>query len=232
MVSDPLFDKYAENYHSTANQALKVSGEDSTYFAINRIEWTKQKLVKLFHDSAYNHILDFGCGTGDSTPILKRTFSPDIVTGIDASYKSIEIAKRNHDSAIADFYTVENIPETIKYDLAYCNGVFHHIPPAKRDRSVRTVLNLLNQNGILALWENNPWNPGTRYIMNKCPFDQDAVTLSYLEGKKLLSANGFKVINISFSFIFPKNLKFLRVMEKSLSIFPIGAQYLILAQKI
>lgn len=228
---DPTFDNYAGNYHETLNKALNASGEDSEYFATKRIEWTKIKLEKLAPNNCVKNVLDFGCGTGDSIPILNTTFKPEILAGTDPSEKSIEVAKANHSSEITGFYTVEELPETVEYDLIYCNGVFHHIPPTERSDALKIVLKSLSPDGSFALWENNPWNPGTKYVMSKCPFDEDAVTLSCLKAKKLLTNNGFKIINISFKFIFPKALGFLRFIEKPLSPLPIGAQYLILAKK-
>ena len=36
----------------------------------------------------------------------------------------------------------------------------------------------LRPGGVFALWENNPWNPGTRLVMRRIPFDRNAVLLS------------------------------------------------------
>jgi len=38
---------------------------------------------------------------------------------------------------------------------------------------------------------NNPWNPGTRYVMSRCEFDEDAITLSPPQCRKLLRSSGF-----------------------------------------
>ena len=63
-------------------------------------------------------------------------------------------------------------------NLAYCNGVFHHIPLVERSAAVACVNRALRAGGLFALWENNPWNPGTRYVMAHCDFDRDAITLT------------------------------------------------------
>ena len=227
-----LFDNYANNYHETLNQTLSVSGENTDFFAIERLKWLKYKLSKHNFNYNFNKVLDYGCGTGDTIPLINRVFKPKHLVGIDLSYKNIEVANINRRLENCSFYTVECTPIRLKFDLAYCNGVFHHIPIKERNEAVKKVYNLLNKNGVFALWENNPWNPGTNYIMKKCPFDADAITLSYNESKKLLQMNGFEIINVSFCFIFPKALKFLRFIEKNLSTLPIGAQYLVLAKKI
>lgn len=226
-----LFDDYADNYHDTLNQSLSVSGENTDYFAIERLKWLKHKLSQLFPDFVMKSILDYGCGTGDTLPILNAKFNPEKLIGIDLSVKNIELARKINKSTNTSFYTIENSPQNLNCELAYCNGVFHHIPLEERNTALKTVCDLLSDEGIFAFWENNPWNPGTKYIMKKCPFDKDAITLSFLESKKLLKLNGFKIVDVSFCFIFPKSLKFLRFLEKGLSSFPIGAQYMILARK-
>ena len=37
--------------------------------------------------------------------------------------------------------------------------------------------------GVLALFENNPWNPGTRLVMKRIPFDRNAQTISPRAGR-------------------------------------------------
>ena len=44
--------------------------------------------------------------------------------------------------------------------------------------ALRCIRRLLRPNGIFALWENNPWNPGTRLVMRRIPFDRDASLLT------------------------------------------------------
>src|SRR4029434_4043103 len=72
--------------------------------------------------------------------------------------------------------------------LVYCNGVFHHIPPQAREAAVAYVARALRPGGLWAFWENNPWNPGTRYAMHRIPFDRDAIPLTPPEARRLLQA--------------------------------------------
>ena len=116
-------------------------------------------------------------------------------------------------------------------DLAFCNGVFHHIPLAERADAVRWVHQSLRPKGFFAFWENNPWNPGTRYVMSRIPFDRDAITLSPPESRRLLSAGGFEILRTDFLFFFPRWLGWLRRIEPRLTGLPLGAQYLVLTRK-
>ncbi|MCS7034896.1 MAG: class I SAM-dependent methyltransferase, partial [Phycisphaerae bacterium] len=85
--------------------------------------------------------------------------------------------------------------------------------------------------GYFAFWENNPWNPGTRFIMSRCPFDDDAIPLSPLESRRRVRVAGFTVMRTDFLFIFPKVLGWLRWMERPLSRLPLGGQYQVLCRK-
>ena len=81
------------------------------------------------------------------------------------------------------------------------------------------------------MWENNPWNPGTRYVMSRIPFDLDAITLTAPEARCLLEAGGFEVIRTDFLFIFPRILSWFRGIEPLVSRLPIGGQYQLLCRK-
>ena len=105
----------------------------------------------------------------------------------------------------------------------YCNGVFHHIPPAAVG-AVAAVRAALRPGGF-SLWENNPWNPGTRYVMSRIPFDRDASPLTTRAARRMLTAAGFSVIRTDFLFIFPRALRGLRPAEPLLSRLPLGTQY-------
>ena len=84
---------------------------------------------------------------------------------------------------------------------------------------------------MFALWENNPWNPGTRYIMSRVPFDRDAIVITPFEARRLLRDAGFEIISTDYLFVFPHLLRALRPLERLLTPFPLGGQYLVLARK-
>ena len=116
-------------------------------------------------------------------------------------------------------------------DLAYCNGVFHHIPLKNRLGAVTYLYRALRPGGIFAFWENNPWNPGTHFVMHRIPFDCNARKLSPLESRELVKVAGFEILSTHFLFIFPRILARFRVIEPSLARLPFGAQYQILCRK-
>jgi len=228
-IASPEFNEYAVGYDQMLAQGLAISGEGKEYFAQGRINWLKACMEQLRIVPRY--IMDYGCGTGMTTPLLLEQFDAESVVGIDPSSKLIERANRDYGSARARFQEILQYPAQETMDLVYCNGVFHHIPVAERKIAARYIWRSLKPGGYLAFWENNPWNPGTRYVMSRTPFDRDAVTLTAHQASNLLRAAGFQIVRTDYLFIFPKSLSLFRWMEPQLSPFPFGAQYLVLACK-
>lgn len=221
------FDTYAATYAEVLDGGLRVSGENSAFFARGRALFLKDCLavIGLRPDRA----LDYGCGTGGGTLLLAEVLGARDVTGVDVSRASLLVAARAH-PAFA-FQHVDDAPPAGDCDLAFCNGVFHHIPPAERQQSLAWVRAALRPGGVFALWENNPWNPGARYIHHVLPFDRDAIMLSARETRRRLRSAGFDIVRTDYLFIFPRLLRALRGLEVPLSRLPLGAQYQVLARR-
>jgi SAM-dependent methyltransferase len=225
---EATFDAYARDYEEALEQGIRLSGEDSAWFAGERVAWTGRRLRELC--ATVRTVLDFGCGTGSTTPHLLALPGVERIIGTDVSEGLLEVARREHRSEHATFVARGELLEE-QVDLAYCNGVFHHIPPNERPASVAYVRRALRPGGWFALWENNPWNPGTRLVMRRIPFDRDAVTLTARETRRMLEAGGFEVARTDFRFVFPRPLRALRRLEPRLARLPLGAQCMVLARR-
>jgi SAM-dependent methyltransferase len=221
------FDEFAgTGYDEALHRGVSISGENKDYFARGRIDWLRRCLP----DARPAKVLDYGCGTGGTVPMLRDVFGADTVVGVDTSAAAIATARREAPQGTR-FFRMAEFDGAGDFDLAYCNGVFHHVPPAERLAAVRSVHAALRPGGCFSFWENNPWNPGTRIVMSRIPFDRDAITLSALEARRLLKDGGFQVEALHFLFIFPNMLRALRPLEAPLSRLPLGAQYQVLCRK-
>jgi SAM-dependent methyltransferase len=223
------FDSFADSYERDLAEALAASGEDRQYFARGRVDWLAGILRRT--GTQPRRVMDFGCGTGSTTGLLLEMLGAEAAVGVDLSQRSLDVARRNHASERIQFSPIEKYTSSDSIDLAYCNGVFHHIPRAERSGALRFIHRSLRAGGLFSFWENNPWNPGTRHVMAHCAFDKDAVTLSPPEAKRLVLSEGFTILRTDFLFIFPRFLKLARPAEKLVSKLPLGAQYQILCQK-
>lgn len=217
-------------YDADLNRGLSLSGEDRDFFAAGRLAQLNLRLdargAKL-----PTCILDFGCGTGETAVRMAKRWPSTLVVGVDTSESLLAVARMQVDvPSRCKFYTPASVPTDLRFDLVYCNGVFHHIPPANRFASLEWIKSRMLPAAWFALWENNSWNPGARWVMRRIPFDRDAVLLSPRQALRMLKGCGFIEMECDFAFIFPKFLQRLRPLERWLRKWPIGAQYQILCR--
>lgn len=226
---ESAFDQYAEEYEAALGQGLSITGEDKDYFAEGRVRWLKRCLEEL--QDQPRTIMDYGCGTGSTSPLLRKIIGSESVLGVDTSPKLLKRAHQSYGSEHSQFVQIDQYQPAEKIDLAFCSGVFHHIPYQERAAAALYIHGSLRPGGVFAFWENNPWNPATRYVMRRIPFDRDAVTLTPAAGKCLLKRVGFEILHTDFLFVFPRMLKWLRWIEPKISRLPFGGQYQILCRK-
>ena len=220
------FDDYANDYERTLNDGLAISGENKDYFAEQRVRWIENRLNGL--GAVVQTVLDFGCGVGTNILPLLRIDSLKHLTGIDVSEESLVLARREFPDERVHFLPQESFTPDANMDLVFCNGVFHHVAPDLRPKLLGVVRDSLKPGGYFAFWENNIWNPGTRFLMSRLPFDRDAIPIAPSEGRRLLRQAGFEIIVVDFLFVFPRQLSALRFIEPWICRAPLGAQYLVL----
>jgi SAM-dependent methyltransferase len=223
------FDDYAGSYDSALNQGLSLSGESKEYFAHERVRWLAARLSDLGVQPS--NVLDYGCGTGGTSRELLEQLHARRVVGVDASRESLDVARKVHTDPRLQFKTMSDLDPSGTFGVVYCNGVFHHVKPEQRLDALRYVHRSLAEGGYFGLWENNPWNPGTRLVMRRIPFDRDAKLLSPPRARALLARAGFDVLGTDFLFLFPRVLSVLRPLEAGLARLPAGAQYMVLCRK-
>lgn len=223
------FDAHVDRYEEELERGLSVSGEGRDFFARGRVA----HLARRLHELAFEvgSVLDFGCGTGETCLLLLKLLGAQRAVGADASDRSLEVARARHGGDPVEFVPVEALSERGDFDLVYSNGTFHHIPPDERMRVVHRIHGCLRPGGVFAFFENNPWNPGTRFVMSRIPFDRDAIAVSPVAAKRLLRSAGFEVVRSDFLFFFPRALRWLRALEGKLASLPFGAQYLVLGRR-
>lgn len=223
------FDEFAHKYERTMERSCALSGESPDFYAAERMRWCARRL----HDwLPADTVLDFGCGTGGSTRYFFETLGCKSVVAVDPSIESLNVARERYSGLNVQLATLEEFIPSADIPFAFCNGAFHHIPPADRLGALRYIRAALSENGIVAFWENNPWNPMVVYGMSLNEFDRNAKTLSAPSSVRLLKTAGFRVQFLDYCFFFPHFARGLRRIEAALRWLPLGAQYLVVAQKV
>lgn len=207
------------------NQGISLSGETRDYFAAGRVAEVVRRLPR---DVRPRRILDFGCGTGETCRLLAQAFPGAVVVGADSSVDAVSWAAA-HQTGPVSFILASDLATAKPFDLCYLNGVLHHVPPSDQVAVISGIRDRLSGAGHIAVFDNNPWNPGARLVMKRIPFDRDARMLSAARVRRLLQEGGFRtLLPARFLFFFPRPLAFLRFTEPWLSRVPLGAQYCVI----
>lgn len=220
------FDKFAEEYLAMHKNNVAITGEDPEYFSRYKIEEIA-RFYKARGIPPPRRILDFGCGIGGSIPHLHAAFRDAAITGLDVSERSLEIARgRFPDIASYTLYEGGEIPlPSASFDLIFSACVFHHIEGAEHLPILRDLRRLVAPDGALVIFEHNPVNPVTRYIVATCPFDENAVLIPGRDFARRQKQAGFSRVDVSYTGFFPGALRKLRPLEPMLRALPVGAQY-------
>lgn len=220
------FDRFADEYTAAHASNIAISGEDPAYFARSKIEQAR-KLWDVEGRPEPRAVLDFGTGIGNSLPHLARLFPQAEVTGVDVSRRSLDVAAHRFPGAARLLaYDGGAIPlAEASFDLVFTACVFHHIAKSERDAVFAELRRLMRPGALLLVFEHNPLNPVTRYIVATCPFDENAVLIGAPSLKKSQAEAGFHKVRAAYTGFFPGALRALRPLERFMTALPLGAQY-------
>ena len=216
------FDKFSSRYTEVLDKDLKLSGESTEYFARYKAEYLYRCLGPDFEGS----IVDYGCGVGLVTKFLRAHYDSSNVKifGYDISKSSIIEAREN----VKDVQFTNDLEELKgrRFDAVIVANVLHHVKEEDRELFLKETKALLDKDGYLFVFEHNPYNPLTRYVVKRSVIDKDAVLIRLKDTVKLFRAAGIQVCEKRYITFFPKILSIFRVFEPMLGDVPLGAQYI------
>ena len=221
------FDRYTDEYCDIINRVSRLSGGNYEYFATLRLNLVT-RMLSTRSIAAPQSILDYGCGIGATTLIMRGYFPEARIVGLDTSPESIAAAAGlGINNAV--FHCISPDESDIgasAYDLIYTNGTFHHIGLAALPRVISALRTSLKTAGNLFVFENNPRNPLMMKAMRDNPFDEGVVAIEAADTERLLKESGLNVVSPYYYAFFPTWLGPLRNLEPLLRAVPFGAQYL------
>ena len=216
------FDEYVQEYEKLLNKNLSFFSKDDSYFCRYKAE-----LLKKYSYVNPKKILEFGAGIGRNIPYVKNIYPDAEIYAYDVSQKSLDYLSSKYPYAkiVRDFSGFEE-----SFDMVFCSVVYHHVPAEERDKATKDIYKSLKKNGELFVFEHNPINPVTRKLVERCPYDEDAVLISPKEMKNMASNAGFSDFSVKYYLYFPPVLK-ISFLEKFLYWLPLGGQYMLKAVK-
>lgn len=220
------FDKFARHYESIHDENVKISGEGSIYFTQYKARYLASQLSPNFSGK----ILDYGCGIGRLLVFVRDFFPNATLSGFDPSRESLQEAAKSLPSNVVLTDSISKLDGD--YDVILLANVLHHVEPPQRAALIAELSGRLKKGGRIYFFEHNPLNPVTRWVVSQCEFDHDAVLLYPGEIQRYLKIPMMSAPARDYVMFFPKFLAWLRPIENSLRWLPLGAQYVVQAEKI
>ena len=226
------FDQYTDSYREAVEESISFAGGDAARY----VGAKARMLIELARRHVGNppelDALDVGCGPGETDAFLEGAFGS--LHGVDLSAPMIErAAQRNPWASYSSYGEGDPLPYPDEaFDLSFAVCVFHHVPRDERPRLLAEMRRVTRRGGLVAIFEHNPWNPLTRKAVRDCPFDEDAVLLSWPEARRLVGEAGLDRVEAPFIVFFPRTSPGRERIERRLGWLPLGAQYYVAGRRI
>ncbi|QBK30812.1 class I SAM-dependent methyltransferase [Roseitalea porphyridii] len=222
------FDRITEDYEETINQALAFTGREHSFFINVKRDEILRQAQSHFGDVSALEVLDHGCGIGAYHEGLKGAFGS--LHGVDVSERSIELARRKHSFVTYAHYDGRRLPyDDERFDIVFAICVMHHVPRSNWSDFVAEMARVLKKGGLALVFEHNPINPATQYIVKTCEIDKDAVLLWPGGLRRRFAGAGFEDIRTRTILSVPPVGRLLSAADGLLGRLPFGAQYYLAA---
>jgi SAM-dependent methyltransferase len=216
-----IFNEYFEKYNTLMEKNLRILSPKGniSYFAEHKMAIFKNLIRK-----KPSKILEYGCGIGNNLPFIRKNFPTVPLWGCDTSEKSLEVARQHFPDV--NFFLISDEENTdLQFDCILVADVIHHIPHDQRHFYMKKILEYLEPRGEVVFFEHNPYNPLTRFLVNTCPFDENAELVSRGTIRGLMRNYGLTVLESGYCFYFPEFLRYFDRFERLLSYIPLGGKY-------
>ncbi len=210
------FDRYAGEYQSVLDDSVG----SGAYFAAVK---AAAAAALLGHGFA-GRLLDYGCGVGLLAGALLDRLPQATLVGFDVSQPCLDGIAEPLRSRAA--WTSDKAKLGGDFAAIVVSNVLHHVAVAERDSLLADLASRLAPGGRLLVFEHNPANPATRWVVAHCAFDDDAVLLWPRQTTGRLRSAGLQGVQVRYLGFVPPALGRWLPLERHLRQVPLGAQYL------
>lgn len=236
-LSRPEFDEHAEGYEAGMDNPLKaLAGDSADDFVAVKVRWLLRRWPELASSPGLE-ILDYGCGIATLLRLLREAGVPGRLTGTDVSTGMLREAARIWPaSSLPPLFRLQDGTATglppATFDLIIVSAVLHHVPMHLRTGVYGELHRLLRPGGRLVVFEHNPWNPVTRFVVARTPIDRHAILLPPPEVTAALTAGGWREVRARhLMFLPPRWGAVATAAERLFGWLPMGGQYAVTASK-
>lgn len=219
------FNKFAHSYTSEVDRVTAFAGKNQDYYAKIKAKLILELAHKRFGTLANVNALDVGCGVGITDAHLGECLNH--ICGVDPSSESIAEARTRNPAAEYHLYPGGTLPfDDNKFDITFAICVFHHIDGRDNQESlIKEMARVTRQGGLVLVFEHNPLNPLTRFVVSRCKFDRDAELITAGNMRILARQSGLDAVKTAHILLTPWRGKFWSRLERWAGGLPLGAQY-------
>ena len=224
------FDRHAHSYEEEIRSSISFIRQDVQFFTQAKARHLIELAERERGDASRLVALDVGCGVGLTDRWLAPIFGS--LHGLDISKDAIDVAARNNPLVRYASYDGGSFPfSDAAFDLVFAICVMHHVDPPSRPAFVAEMARVTKADGLVVVFEHNPYNPLTRLVVRRCEFDEDVMLLPMPEVKQLLAGTGLSVADERYILFFPWDGTGVRRFERRLGRVPLGAQYFVAGRR-
>ena len=231
------FDTYAPGYNAGMDNSLKaLLGESAEQYVKLKLHWMLRRFPFLLTRGPATRILDYGCGTAMLLRLMAEGGVQAALSGCDISPGMLEEAERRWDEHTAGARPALRLQTGSRaafpdgdFDLVVISSVLHHVRPEQRGQVYEELCRLTRSGGQIVVFEHNPFNPVTRYVVARTPIDQGVVLLQAGEVMRGLNAAGATNLRTRYIMFAPPRVLELPSVEYVFGWLPLGAQYVVTA---
>ena len=152
-------------------------------------------------DPSHLTILDVGCGVGLTDYFLAEHFKK--LYGVDLSRGIVQKAAALNPRALYKAYSGKKLPyPSNSIDITFAICVMHHVLPSDLDLFLSEMLRVTRENGLVIIFEHNPFNPLTKYAVSRCILDKDTYLLRMKQVTRLLKYDGAEILRKKIHFFY------------------------------
>src|SRR5262245_60689680 len=218
------YDRYREQYSQDLDHAVSFAGVPHDFFTRARADELLRLARLHLGDPARLEALDVGCGIGLTDRYLTGRFRA--LTGTDVSPGLLETGARDVPGVHYGLAERDRLPfGNNTFDLAFAVCVVQVIEPEGRSRFIAELARVTRPDGLVVVFEHNPYNPLTRLVVRRCTFGEDVRMLGMAKTEHLLQENGVTPVDRGFLLVFPSRRRRILALERALRRLPVGAHY-------